>query len=245
LVPLGQKQQLIAMGSFTDGSSYDLTRYAAWATDNPKIATVDNQGLIVARQVGSTGVEATFNGITGSGDVVVQPVLSVNYFTIPETTDTAADTTLRITNSATGSPDICAMIYVFDQDQQMTECCGCLISDSGLLTLSTEKDLTSNPLTGVQSAAGVVKIVAADHPSNLSCNAGSISPNGTVTSWSTHAQPGGANPGTFTETSSSASPLGAAELAGLQAQCTFVMTLGSGHGLCTCGTGDSVLPRAR
>ena len=51
------------------------------------------------------------------------------------------DGTVRITNVGTnittpGSGNLCAMIYVFEPDQQMAECCGCLITPDGLLTLS-------------------------------------------------------------------------------------------------------------
>jgi len=56
--------------------------------------------------------------------------------------------------------------------------------------------------------------------------------------WNTHIQNpvGAAFP--ITETESSDSTLGATELANLQAQCAFVNILGSGQGICSCGTGD-------
>ena len=40
--------------------------------------------------------------------------------------------------------DTCAMIYVFDDDQEMGECCGCPISPAGIETFSVEHDLTAN-----------------------------------------------------------------------------------------------------
>jgi hypothetical protein len=259
-VPVGTTIQLTAIGTFSDGTTQDLSSTATWQSASAQIVSVSPGGAAVALAVGSSIISATsgtisgstlltvspaaltgtftettstasplgaaeltalqaqctfamtlgsgqglctcgsgegmttsksattYNGMTGSGTATAQPVLSVNYFSIPETTDSDADTTLRITDSATSGSDICAMVYVFDQDQQLTECCGCVVSDSGLLSLSLEKDLTSNPLTGVRSTTGVVKVVPADHVSNPSCNAGSITPSGTVTSWSTHAQ---------------------------------------------------------
>ncbi len=39
---------------------------------------------------------------------------------------------------------VCAMIYVFDDDEEMGECCGCPISSAGLATFSVEHNLTSN-----------------------------------------------------------------------------------------------------
>ncbi len=44
--------------------------------------------------------------------------------------------------------DICAMIYVFRPDQELTECCGCRVTPNALLKLSVNKNLTANPLSG-------------------------------------------------------------------------------------------------
>jgi len=39
---------------------------------------------------------------------------------------------------------VCAMIYVFDDDEEMGECCGCPISSAGLATFSVIKNLTAD-----------------------------------------------------------------------------------------------------
>ena len=49
---------------------------------------------------------------------------------------------------------------MFDSYQEMSECCGCLVSPDGLLTFSLNDDLTSNPPTGVTLSTGVIKIVS-------------------------------------------------------------------------------------
>jgi hypothetical protein len=56
--------------------------------------------------------------------------------------------------------------------------------------------------------------------------------------WGTHIQNAVAGAYPITETDFSDSPLGATELSNLQAQCAFVNILGSGQGICSCGTGD-------
>jgi hypothetical protein len=65
-----------------------------------------------------------------------------------------------------------------------------------------------------------------------------VSPKANLRVWNTHIQNpvGAAFP--ITETESSDSTLGATELANLQAQCAFINILGSGQGVCSCGTGD-------
>ncbi len=63
---------------------------------------------------------------------------------------------LEVNSSAHQPEAICAMIYVFDVQQGMQECCGCPITRDGLLTLSygivgpvkaLNGDLNSNPLS--------------------------------------------------------------------------------------------------
>lgn len=172
-------------------------------------------------------------------------VYKLNYFA--NNASPAPDATVRIDNPGYTYGNLCAMVYVFDQDQQMTECCGCVETHNGLRTISVRKNLTSNPLTGVISRAGVIKIVSAA-VNNSPCDPTSnVKPTMNLRAWATHIQ----NPvkavvettvstGSYpiTETEFSDSTLGATELANLQAQCAFVGILGSGRGLCTCGTGD-------
>jgi hypothetical protein len=127
---------------------------------------------------------------------------------------------------------------VFDNDQQLTECCGCVETHNGLRTLSVKHDLTSNPLTGVVSSAGVIKIVSAA-VNNSPCDAtANVSPKANLRAWVTHIQNVISGSYPITETESSDSTLGATELANLQAQCAFIGILGSGHGICSCGWGD-------
>jgi len=61
---------------------------------------------------------------------------------------------------------VCAMIYVFDDDEEMGECCGCPLSSARLATFSVEHNLTSNwglsggPENG-DHANGTIAIIAA------------------------------------------------------------------------------------
>jgi hypothetical protein len=172
----------------------------------------------------------------GSGIAMAQDVFKVNYFS--NNAAPAPDATVRIDNPGLTYGNLCAMIYVFDADQQLSECCGCVETHNGLRTLSVRRDLTSNPLTGVVSTNGVIKVVSAA-VNNSPCDPTTdVKPTANLRVWVTHIQNpvGAAFP--ITETESSNSALGATELANLQAQCAFVNILGSGHGTCSCGTGD-------
>ena len=170
-------------------------------------------------------------------DVVSLNAFSVNYFANNGVSG-APDATVRVTNPGTSNGNVCAMVYVFDNDQQMDECCGCLTTPDGLRTFSVKKDLTSNPLVGTVVNNGDIKILGTavnnspcDPTTNIKVLYG-------LDSWATHIQNKVGTAYPITETAFSPAALSAGELANLQADCYFVNRLGSGHGICSCGTGD-------
>jgi len=83
----------------------------------------------------------------------------VDYFSNANTSG-APDGTVRLTNPNTSGGNIWAAIYVFDPNQEMSECCECRLTPDGLRTLSVNSDLTSNPLTPVTLSTGLIKIVS-------------------------------------------------------------------------------------
>jgi hypothetical protein len=184
--------------------------------------------------------------IAGAGVASAQDVYKVNYFDINAPVLgglPVPDATVRIDNPGLTYGNLCAEIFIFAADQQMAECCGCIETHNGLRKLSVRNNLTSNPLTGAVPFSGVIKVVSASPNSGGACDPTSFAPKANLRVWATHIQNGssfGAFPLVWptTETESSDSTLGAAELSALQAQCTFINILGSGHGLCSCGTGD-------
>lgn len=165
-----------------------------------------------------------------------QDVYKMNYFS--NNISAAPDATVRLDNPGLTYGNLCAMIYVFDWDQQLTECCGCVETHNGLRTLSVKTDLTKNPLTGVVSKTGMIKVVSAA-VNNSPCDpTANVAPRQNLRAWATHIQNPVGSTYPVTETEFSDSTLGATELANLQAQCAFINILGSGQGVCTCGTGD-------
>jgi hypothetical protein len=171
--------------------------------------------------------------VAGVSVASAQDVYKINYFS--NNAAPAPDATVRISNPGLTYGNLCAMIYVFDADQQLTECCGCVETHNNLHTLSVRSQLTNNPLTGVVSRTGVIKVVSAA-VNNSPCDPTSnVTPKANLRVWVTHIQNPVAGAFPITETESSDSTLGATELANLQAQCAFVGILGSGQGICSCG----------
>ncbi len=153
---------------------------------------------------------------------------------------------------------VCAMIYVFDEDQEMGECCGCPLSSAKLNTFSAYKNLTSNwslPLLGEDvcqsDACGSVAIVASAPNALPTCTGQSGACNGgcdptnvpgySVTTASNLLGSFTHNQGINTK-SSQLTEIGLFDDAGgdptnliyLQNQCGALIGNGSGSGFCNC-----------
>jgi hypothetical protein len=95
-----------------------------------------------------------------------------SYYNVTANGNVSSDNTVNLINPI-GTPttgpgaaasNVCAMIYVFDHQEEMGECCGCPLSPQKLLTLSVHNNLTSNPtpdLLGTLTTTGLIEIVSA------------------------------------------------------------------------------------
>lgn len=74
-IAVGLRQTMTAVGTFSDGTTTDVTRTAVWSTADPSIATVSNasgaQGQLTAVAPGTTTVSATQSGITGNTRITI------------------------------------------------------------------------------------------------------------------------------------------------------------------------------
>jgi|HubBroStandDraft_6_1064221.scaffolds.fasta_scaffold235488_1 hypothetical protein len=159
--------------------------------------------------------------------------LKVNYFSNANTAG-APDGTVRITNPGSFAGDLCAQIYVFDSNQELSECCACEVTPDGLRTLSVNTDLTSNPLTGVTLQTGQVSIVSGVLPPSGVCSPLYPFAYPTIRAWGTHIQN---STFSITETEYSDRLLGFWN-DNLLIDCYALQLDGSGHGTCSCGSGD-------
>lgn len=68
----GDTQQFSASAHYSDGSDLIVTGSAVWASNNFGVATISSgSGLAAAQGVGNTQVTATFDGVSGTAEIVV------------------------------------------------------------------------------------------------------------------------------------------------------------------------------
>jgi hypothetical protein len=161
---------------------------------------------------------------------------SIEYFANANTAR-AMDATLRLDNPGGSGTNLCADIFVFDSNEEMSECCSCLETPDGLRMLSIDNDLTANPLTGAVLTTGAIKILAAVTQGGTCPIPSYITtvPHGEIKAWATHIQDGDY---AITETTSQNSYLSPNEQNELAQQCGAIERIGSGSGICGCGSGS-------
>jgi len=166
--------------------------------------------------------------------------------------------------------DLCANIYVFDDDQEMQECCSCPVTADGLRTISVINDLTSNPQFSSPLGVGVIKILGTGIIGDpFFCSSGGDGAPGTagtitqggapgqgLRAWISHTESIASNNPHFDPpfgfvTSTSVIEFAPALLdegeaigptAGLAPVCLNIELHASGRGICTCGVGDTPRP---
>ncbi len=200
------------------------------------------------------------------GAAGAQDVFSVTYFSnnLANAHLNGWDQRVRIVNPGVYAPsyppaEMCAMIYVFDNVQEMKDCCACEISSNGIVDLSVAHNLTINSYNGSKPNDGDIKVISAvpngtffvqppqgpPVTSNAPCDPSgggrdkngnyvlNIKPTPDLRAWSTHLPGYKQSDGSTTEDEFQDASLSAAELASLQEQCTNIVENGSGVGICT------------
>lgn len=91
---VGLFQQLKATGSFSDGTTQNISGVVAWASSAPAVATTNRAGLASALSPGSATISATFETISGNSSLTVQAP-SLTRFSVTPASPTIANTTTQ------------------------------------------------------------------------------------------------------------------------------------------------------
>ena len=70
-VPLGTTQQFAATGTFSDGSTADISGSVVWKSSNTPVASISSSGVASTAAAGTTTITAYLNGVVGQTDVTV------------------------------------------------------------------------------------------------------------------------------------------------------------------------------
>jgi len=158
-------------------------------------------------------------------------VYFVTYYANAIHSDGVRDQTVRVINDGDTGANLWASFYVFDDSQEMQECCNCVISPDGLLSESIDHNLLNNTLTGRTITRGVIKIISGRNPDPTN-----VSTVPALRGYMSHVQSlSGENAAYYvTETQLADANLISVEKQDLEITCGFVEYLGSGQGVCSC-----------
>src|ERR1035438_10261357 len=181
--------------------------------------------LAIALMMG-VSANAVAQAATSTGD---DTIYFVSYYA--NNIAAAPDATVRFINDGDTGGNLWAAFYVFDDSQELTECCACEITPDGLLSESVKTNLTAAPLTGKVPTRGVIKVI-----SSSSLDPTNVVPTAGLRGWATHIQGPTKNVYSITETAFADSNLATAERNLLQNLCYYDALL---SGLpCTCTPED-------
>jgi hypothetical protein len=102
---VGITQQYEATGTFSDGSSQDITILTAWDSSDINVATIDNAGLATSLASGSTTITGAWQGIESSASLLVTDATLTAVTITPETATIAQETTVQFEAEGTFSDD--------------------------------------------------------------------------------------------------------------------------------------------
>jgi len=182
----GTTLQLTATGTFTDGSTADLTKMVTWSSDKTGVATVSNAatsiGLVTAVATGAAAISASSNAPSTNGQPVVGTLAVtvndgklVSIAVTPVTPSIAAGTRLQLVATGTfndgAKQDITSSVtWSSDAPTKVT------VDDAGLATgvAAGSAKLTATQGTGAAAITGsttltvtgakLVSIVLEPHP---------------------------------------------------------------------------------
>lgn len=92
-IVVGLFKQLEATGSFSDGSSQNISGVATWASSATAVAATNTAGLVSALSPGTATISAAFESMIGNSNVTVQPPSLIRISVTPSSPTIANTTT--------------------------------------------------------------------------------------------------------------------------------------------------------
>jgi uncharacterized protein YjdB len=100
-LPVGGSEQMTATGTYSDGSTENLTGFVVWSSSAPTVATVSTTGKVQVSQTGSATITATFGTISGNSSLIATSAVVTSIVVSPASVTLAVGQTQQYTATAT------------------------------------------------------------------------------------------------------------------------------------------------
>jgi len=155
-IPVGVTKQFTATGTYSDGTSHDITTQVIWSLSNTSVGSVNSTGLATGVAAGTSTIIATLGSISGSTILTVTPAILTSISVTPASPSVPAGTTQQFAASG---------VY----------------SDGTSYDITTQVTWTSLPTSAATiNSSGLATGVAAG-TATITAASGSISGNTTLT----------------------------------------------------------------
>ena len=159
-VPVNTVQQLTATGSYSDGSSADLTSLVTWTSSAVSKANVNASGAVTGVAAGSASITAALNGISGSTTVTVTAPSITAISVSPDGLTLPIDITQQFVATATysdgSSQDLASGVAWSSSSTSVAT-----IDNTGLASLLAAGTVTITAKVGSLSDTATVTVVGA------------------------------------------------------------------------------------
>jgi hypothetical protein len=158
-IPLGSSQQYQAIGTYSDGSTQNVTTLLTWSSATPTVATISDAGLATSVSQGTASLTGTFAAISASVSLTVAAPNLVSITVVPNVGTLSTGGTQQLT--ATG-------IYTDGTTQNLTasstwtssNSSAIGVSNSGVATAAATGSATITAMSGSISGTAVLIVTA-------------------------------------------------------------------------------------
>ncbi|MFC5706962.1 beta strand repeat-containing protein [Aeromonas eucrenophila] len=104
--PLGLSTQYLAIATYSDSTTADITDLATWSSSDSNVATVDKKGLVKTLKVSATEITASYQGVTSNkSELTIVDAIATKITVIPPIAKLAKGLSLQLQAIATFSDD--------------------------------------------------------------------------------------------------------------------------------------------
>ena len=160
-VVVGATQQFLAIATYTDGSSRDVSVGATWTSATPAVATVNaTTGLAAGVNAGTSVIAAAFSGKSGSATLTVNAATLRSIVVLPANTSIVAATSQQFVAVGTFSDNTTRDISALATFTSSTPSIASINARTGLASGLAAGTTAITATSGLQSASTTLTVTA-------------------------------------------------------------------------------------